>query len=132
MEANNKNTKSLFEQMGGTYTLGKDGIYYPNLVLSHDEPTYGKYGRMRKRYLEEHHPSLYGEMLLKGTLVAYLNEIDQSCTEQVEQTVERMAKVEGVTEKLKSADWLGWLGRMNNIRSRAEEIICKELIYDGN
>ena len=61
--------KSIFEEMGGTYTLGEDGMYYPNLELPvEEEPHYGKYGRMRKAYLQEHHKGLYTELLFAGKL----------------------------------------------------------------
>lgn len=70
--------KSLFEEMGGTYTLGADGMYYPDLELPEEEPHYGKYGRMRLRYLKEHHKMLYNTLLLDGELVKHLNEVDDT------------------------------------------------------
>ena len=63
-----KTKQTIFERMGGTYTLGEDGIYYPNLVLGEDTPHYGKYGGMRKRYLQQHRPALYAQLVLEGKL----------------------------------------------------------------
>lgn len=76
--------KSLFEEMGGTYTLGADGMYYPDLELPEEEPHYGKYGRMRLRYLKEHHKMLYNTLLLDGELVKHLNEVDDTANQRME------------------------------------------------
>ena len=122
--------KSTFEKMGGTYTLGADGIYYPNLVSTDEEPHYGKYGMMRKTYLKEHRPVLYASLLTSGTLHRHLAEIDQACNERIETIVSTMAKQEGVTESLKAADQMEWVRRMNSIRNRAEEIVLTELVYE--
>jgi len=71
--------KSIFEELGGTYTLGEDGMYYPNLELPvEEEPHYGKYGRMRMNYIKEHRPGLYTELLFDGKLVSHLNDIDDT------------------------------------------------------
>ena len=121
---------SLFEEMGGTYTLGADGIYYPNLELPEDEtPRYGKYGRMRRTYLREHHEGLYTGLLLSGKLNAHLNEIDETAHARIELMTKQMAVAQGVTEELKAKDQMTWVGAMNNIRNTAEEIIYSELIY---
>ena len=75
---------SLFEEMGGTYTLGADGMYYPNLELPEEEaPRYGKYGRMRHNYLLEHKKAYYTTLLFDGKLVAHLNEIDDAANLQM-------------------------------------------------
>ena len=76
--------KSLFEEMGGTYTLGADGMYYPDLELPEEEPHYGKYGRMRLHYLKEHHKVLYNTLLLDGELVKHLNEVDDTAKQRME------------------------------------------------
>ena len=84
---------SLFEEMGGTYTLGADGMYYPNLELPEEEtPRYGKYGRMRHTYLQEHKTAYYITLLFDGKLVAHLNEIDDAANIQMEQITKQMAK----------------------------------------
>ena len=121
--------KSLFEEMGGTYRQVGD-YFIPNLVLP-DTGNYqiGKYGRMRRSYLKEHHPILYNNYLLEGTLFKHLAEIDQDCNERMEIVVSAMAKQEGVTEALKAADQMEWVRRINSIRNRAEEIILPELVY---
>lgn len=121
--------KSLFEEMGGTYRQVGD-YFIPNLVLP-DTGNYqiGKYGRMRRSYLKEHHPILYNNYLLEGTLFKHLAEIDQDCNERMEIVVSAMAKQEGVTEALKAADQMEWVRRINSICNRAEEIILTELVY---
>ena len=114
---------SLFEEMGGTYTLGADGMYYPNLELPEEEaPHFGKYGRMRHTYLREHKKAYHTTLLFDGRLVAHLNEIDDSANTRMEQITKQMAKAQGITEAFKAQDQLGWVGAMNNIRNAAEEI----------
>ena len=121
--------KSLFEQMGGTYRQEGDYLL-PNLDLP-DTPAQqiGKYGLLRKSYLKDHRPGLYSAMLLNGTLFQHLAEIDQTCNERVELMVRQMAEREGVTEALKATGQLEWIGRMNSIRNRAEEIVLSEMVY---
>ena len=121
---------SIFEELGGTYTLGADGIYYPNLELpEEDEPRYGKYGRIRRTYLTEHHEGLYTGLFLSGKLNTHLNEIDETAHQRMGLITGQMAHAQGVTEELKARDQMKWVGAMNNIRSAAEEIILSELIY---
>lgn len=121
---------SLFEEMGGTYTLGADGMYYPDLELPEEEtPRYGKYGRMRHTYLREHKKVYYTTLLFDGKLVAHLNEIDDVANAQMEQIIKQMAKSQGITDALKAQDQLAWVGAMNDIRSAAEEVVLSELIY---
>ena len=121
---------SLFEEMGGTYTLGTDGMYYPNLELPEEEmPRYGKYDRMRHTYLREHKKAYYTTLLFDGKLVAHLNEIDDAANTQMELITKQMVKNQGITEALKAQDQMAWVGAMNNIRSAAEEIVLSELIY---
>ena len=116
--------------MGGTYTLGADGMYYPNLELPEEEtPRYGKYGKMRHAYLREHKKAYYSTLLFDGKLVAHLNEIDDAANAQMMQLTKQMAKAQGVTETLKAQNQMAWVGAMNNIRNAAEEIILSELIY---
>ena len=121
---------SLFEEMGGTYTLGADGMYYPDLELPEEEaPRYGKYGRMRHTYLREHKKAYYTTLLFNGKLVAHLNEIDDAANDRMELITKQMAKVQGVNETLKVHNQMAWVGAMNNIRNAAEEIVITELIY---
>ena len=113
-----------------TYT--KCGDYYiPDLVLDGDEEDHplGKYGRLRETFLHEHHHGTYTSMLLTGRLNDHLDEIDQSSTEMMERVIAQMAKAEGVTEALKATDQMAWVGKMNSIRHRAEEIVLSDLVY---
>ena len=122
--------KSIFEQMGGKYTQVGD-YYLPNLILEDQEmQPIGKYGRMRKRYLKEHRPILYSNLLSAGKLYPHLAEIDKTCEERMDLLVCRIAKQEGVTEVLKAVDQMEWVRRMNNIRGRAEEIVLHELVFN--
>ncbi len=112
-----------------TYT--KVGDYYiPDLVLDDGaEYEIGMYGRMRERFLEEHRHGTYTSLLLTGKLWKHLAEIDTACNERMDTLVSAMAKREGVTEALKASDQMEWVGRMNNIRNRAEKIVLHELVY---
>ncbi|MBO5177189.1 MAG: TnpV protein [Lachnospiraceae bacterium] len=121
--------KSIFEEMGGTYTLGADGMYYPNLVLPEEEPRYGKYGRMRLRHLKEHRKVLYNTLLLDGDLIKHLNEVDDTANQRMDLLTLQMKKQQGVNEALKARDQMTWVGAMNNIRNAVEEIVLSELIY---
>ncbi|MBQ7435075.1 MAG: TnpV protein [Oscillospiraceae bacterium] len=122
-----KTNRTLFEQIGGTYTQ-VGGFLLPDLEVEECEPI-GKYGRMRKRYLKEHRPILFNTMLLSGTLYQHLSEIDCACKERIEQLTRQIAQREGVTEALKAANQFEWVQRMNSIHNRAEEIVLNELVY---
>ena len=121
--------KSLFEEMGGTYTLCADGMYYPDLALPEEEPHYSKYGRMRLRHLKEHRKVLYNTLLLDGELVKHLNEIDDTANQRMELLALQMKERQGVNETLKARDQMAWVVACNNIRNAAEEIVLSELIY---
>lgn len=122
--------ETIFEKAGITYTLAEDGMYYPDLKLPEDEtPHYGKYGRMRKAFLQEHWHGLYMEFLLNGKLVEHLNEVDDEANEQMELIIRQMAEKQGVNEALKAHDQMVWVGMMNNFRNAAEEIVLSELLY---
>ncbi len=121
--------KSIFEQCGGTYTQVGDYLL-PDLIIDEaEQPPVGKYGRMRKRYLKEHRPILFSNLLLSGKLDQHLTEIDRACTERMELLTRQMTNLESVTEALKAVDQLEWVRRMNSIQNRAEEIVLNELIY---
>ena len=121
--------KSIFEQMGGTYTRIGDYLL-PNLTIDESEQQpIGKYGRMRKRYLKEYRPVLYTNLLTTGKLDQHLAEIDKACEERMDLLIRQMAKQESVTESLKASDQMEWVRRMNSIRSRTEEIILQELVF---
>ena len=121
--------KSLFEELGGTYTLGKDGMYYPNLMIEEtDQRPIGKWGRMHREYLKEQHPSLYQRLILNGTLGRHLSDVNERAMAMLESLITQMVKQESVTEQLKAEQPMVWVGKMNNIRSRAEEIVREEVI----
>ena len=115
---------------GLDYTM-VNGYYLPNLTVAaptEQHPT-GRWGRLHKRYLKEHHPIRYNQLLLSGELSSYLAKLDKQAEEQLALIIRQMQEAEGVTEALKGADQLEWVRRMNSIRNRAEEIIQKELIF---
>ncbi len=112
-----------------TYT--KVGDYYiPNLALD-DQPDkeVGIYGRMRERYLKEHHPGRYSYLLLSGKLYPHLLEIDAAAQGYLDTILPRMAADAGITEELKASDQMAWVGRMHKIRALVEEMIRADLIY---
>ena len=111
-----------------SYTLHGD-YYLPDLVLNEEEPTYGKYGMLRKQFLKEHRPIRYQNLLLSGKLTAHLNQIDQEATEQVEVLMKQMVEKQGVNENLKRQDQMRWVRLMNNVKAGAEEIVMREIIY---
>ena len=121
--------KSTFEKMGGTYTLGADGIYYPNLVSTDEEAHYGKYGMLRKPYLKEHRPAMYSLYMLEDRLTEHLNTVDDEAQERMDILVSQMMEKQGITEELKARDQMEWVRAVNNIRNAAEEIVLKELVY---
>lgn len=121
---------SYFEQRGGTYTP-VNGVQLPDLVLDAPPPgPLGKFGRMRKRYLEQRRDGTFTALVLSGKLTKHLMEVDQAAQEQMEALTRQLAANQGVTESLKVRDQMEWLGRMNSIRNRAEEIVKNELIYN--
>lgn len=106
------------------------GDYYiPDLTLPEEARPIGKWGRMHREYLREHKPIQYNCLLLSGKLWIYLADLNEHAQDRLEKMIDQMEMAEGVTEKLKAADPMAWVGAMNNIRNRAEEIILQELIY---
>ena len=101
----------------------------PDLILSEEASTIGKYGLLRKSYLKEYKPAWYSSMLLTGKLDRHLAEIECDCEARVELITNQLAKREGVTEALKAADQMEWVRQMNSIQARAEEIVLQELVY---
>lgn len=113
-------------------TYSRCGDYYiPDLKLSEQAETpIGKYGRMRKRYLEKHRPVLYNNLILQEKLYPYLLEIDKAANERMETLMPQLMKAAGVNETLKAADQMRWAGLMNALKAQAEEMILSELIFD--
>ena len=123
------NLKKEISENGIHYTLQGD-YYFPDLDLPEgSRQSIGHYGRMRKAYLEEHRPGLYTRLILSDKLYEHLAETDQVCRDRMKRMIAQMAEAEGINEKLKASDQLGWISRINNIHQRAEEIILDELVF---
>ena len=120
--------KQIYDEKNGlSYTLYGD-YYFSDLEINEEEPTYGKYGIMRKQFLKEHRSARYQYLVLTGKLTEHLNQVDKETREKVEMLVEQMAERWGVTEELKLQDQMEWVRRMNNIKNVAEEI-SKQIIF---
>lgn len=121
--------KTLFEQMGGTYEQQGDYLI-PCLVLpTEEEKPIGMFGQRHLRYLKEHRRIVYVNLLTSGKLNSYLADIDEQAREMLFRLVEQMKQAQGITEQLKAENALEWVGRMNNIRACAMEIVNTEIIY---
>ena len=122
--------KTIFEQMGGTYTRVGD-YYLPDLKLPEAEKqaNIGVWGMRHKKFLKENHRVLYANLMTSGKLVTYLDDIERQATTMFLRLVKELAEKENVTEKLKATDQMLWVQKMNNIRNRATEIVNAELIY---
>lgn len=121
--------KSLFEQMGGTYTQQGDYIL-PNLTLSTKEKQpIGICGQRHARHLKQHHKILYYNLLTSGKLNAHLAEIDRQAEDMFFRLVKQMAEREGVTERLKAENQMEWVRQMNSIRNRVSEIVYAKIIF---
>ena len=117
------NSNGLWYELHGDY-------YLPCLAILEEEVhTIGIWGRKHRRYLREHRPIIYSDLVLSGKLYGYLADIDTQARNKFDLLVTQLAKNEGINECLKAQDQLAWVGAMNNIRNRAEEIVLKELIY---
>ena len=121
---------TIFEKQGGTYTQVGDYML-PDLLPAEEETeaNIGFWGMRHKRYLKQNHKVRYYNLLTSGKLNSYLADIDKQAEEMFSRLVKHMAEREGLTKQLKAYNQMAWVGRMNNIRSRAMEIINKELIY---
>ncbi len=118
--------KSLYEQLGGTYH--QEGAYLIPDIVPPPSPHIGVWGLRRKNYLLKNREPIYTAMLLGGKLNTHLEEVDRQAEKMLFQLVDQMARAEGVTEQLKANDQMAWVGAMNNIRARAEEVVYAELI----
>ena len=121
--------KQIYDEKNGlSYTLHGD-YYLPDLEINEEEPTYGKYGIMRKQFLKEHRSARYQYLVLTGKLTEQLNQVDKEAREKVEMLMEQMVEQWGVTEELKMHEQMEWVRRKDNIQAIAEEIALKEIIY---
>ena len=110
------------------YTM-KDEVLLPELSLPETEPI-GRYGRLRQRYLKEHRPILWNQMVLNGTLWPHLHEIETAAQQRIDLMLPKLAADAGATEELKAADPMKWTGLMNSCKAQAEEAVLNELIYN--
>ena len=110
----------------------RSGDYYiPDLILPEETRPIGKWGRMHREYLKEHHPIQFNTLILSGKLWTYLADLNEQAQQRMETLIAQLKTAEGITEKLKTANPMLWTQRMNNIAARAEEIVREELIYNG-
>ena len=113
---------------GLDYVLVGD-YYIPDLKLAEENRPTGQWGRMHKAFLQEHRPGQYNELLLSGKLWTYLADLNEQVDDWLRCIISQMQAAESVTEELKTCDQFAWVGAMNSIRSRAEEIVLAELVY---
>ena len=110
-----------------TYTT-VNGVQLPNLTLPETEPV-GRYGRMRQKYLREHRPILWNQLLINGTLWPHLHETEEAAQRRIDLMLPKLAADAGATEELKARDPMRWVGLMNTCKAQAEEILMAELIH---
>ena len=123
--------KHIYDENNGLWYELIGDYYIPVLTLSSEEQRpIGKWGRMHRDYLKEHRPILFNDLVLSGQLWTYLAALNEQAQERLSLIIEQMKACEGVTEELKATDQMDWIGAMNSIRNRAEEIILRELIYE--
>ncbi len=120
--------KERITENGIDYILIGD-YYIPDLKLPEENHPIGRYGRLHREYLKEEHPARYSSLILTGKLWTYLADLNEQAEERLDLIIEQIKAAEGVTEELKAQSQLEWVGRINNIRSRAEEIIKSEMNY---
>lgn len=119
---------TIINENGISYVLAHNGMYYPTLKYDTAEPHYGKYGLLRKRFLQEHHKGYYTALLLRGKLTEQLNQIDYIANARMNFLVSQMQKRLHVDETLKARNQMAWVREMNNIYNAAEEIVLNEII----
>ena len=122
--------KHISDEKNGLDYVRIGDYYFPDLRLPEETRPIGRWGRMRKGYLEQYHAARYNDLLLSGKLWTYLADLNEQAQERMECMITRMKAAEGVTEELKTRDPMAWVGAMNGIRSRAEGIILREMIYE--
>ena len=122
--------KHIYDENNGLWYELIGDYYIPVLTLSSEEQRpIGKWGRMHRDYLKEHRPILFNDLILSGKLWTYLADLNEQAQERLSLIVDQMKASEGVTEELKASNQMAWVGAMNSIRNRAEEIILREMIY---
>lgn len=123
--------KYIYDESNGLWYELQEDYYIPCLTLptEKEHKPIGLWGQRHKRYLQKHKREVYTTLLVNGKLNSYLADIDERATTMMFRLIEQMADKEGITEQLKAADQMAWVGAMNNIRNRATEIVNAELIY---
>ena len=122
--------KHIYDESNGLWYELIGDYYIPLLILpSEEQRPIGKWGRMHREYLREHRPILFNDLILSGQLWTYLADLNEQTHRRLQLIIRQMQEAESVTEELKAADQMAWVGAMNSIRSRAEEIILREMIY---
>jgi len=121
--------KHIYDKNNGLWYERSGDYYIPMLRLPEETRPIGKWGRVHRDYLEQHHPILFNDLVLSGQLWAYLADLNEQAQERLSLIIDQMKAAEGVTEELKAADQMAWVEAMNSIRNRAEEIVLRELIY---
>lgn len=122
--------KHIYDENNGLWYERIGDYYIPVFALSSEEQRpIGKWGRLHRDHIKKHRPILFNDRVLSGQLWTYLADLNEQVQERLSLIVEHMKASEGVTEELKAADQMTWVGAMNSIRSRAEEIILHEMIY---
>ena len=124
--------KHIYDEKNGLDYVLIDDYYLPDLRILEEARPIGRWGRMHKDYLEQYHTARYSYLLLSGKLWTYLADLNEQAQERMECMITQMKAAEGITEELKARDPMAWVGAMNSIRSRAEEIILREMIYEEN
>lgn len=127
-----KNVKDRFvDEKSGIEYIKQGNYYLPNLVLAQEDTNYaiGKYGRMKLNYLKNNKKAEYTILSMDGKLNRYLHEIDIACEDRIKTIISQLVKQKNITEELKATNQIEWVGKMNSIKNRAEEIIFNELIY---
>ena len=124
--------KVIYNEKNGLWYELQGDYYIPCLKLPEEEQQpIGLWGQRHLRYIKQHRKVLYFNLLTSGKLNSYLADIDKQAENMLSRLVKQMTKREGVTEKLKANDQMEWVGRMNNIRQRATEVVNKEIVYSA-
>ncbi len=122
--------KYIFDKNNGLWYELVDDYYLPCLTVpAEEEQPVGVWGQRHRRYLKEYRPAFYNALLLSGKLNGYLADIDQRAQELFDAIIQQMALAQGITERLKATDQMVWVGKMNNLRASATEIVTTEIIY---
>ena len=123
--------KHIYDESNGLWYERIGDYYIPILTLpSEEQRPIGKWGRMHRDYLKEHRPILFNDLVLSDRLWTYLADLNEQAQDRLPLIIEQMKASEGVTEELKAADQMAWVGAMSSIRNRAEEIILREMIFE--